>query len=101
MRATLNGRILPFLFAIVASLCASVAIAGSLTPDLESRLAALPKRAQIPVIVELTAKADPKAAAKSAGELQRRPRGRADGEMLLHVANRTQSPVKQELSVDQ
>ncbi len=101
MRAMLNGRIVSVLFAIVASLCTSVAAAGSLHPDLESRLAALPPGAQVPVIVELTTKADPKSAAKSAGEFQRRARGRAVVETLRDVAARTQPAVKEQLSQDQ
>ncbi len=101
MRAQPNGRITSLLFAIVVLIGSGVAAAGSLHPDLEARLASLPPGAQVPVIVELTTKADPKAAAKAAGDFQRRARGRAVVESLRDVAARTQPAIKEHLSHDQ
>ena len=104
MRAMPNsvfGRGLAVLFAIVVMLSSAGAIAGTLHPDLEARLGTLPPGTLVPVIVELHAKADPKAAAKSARGFHRRARTQAVVETLRDVATRTQPSIQAQLEHEQ
>jgi subtilase family serine protease/subtilisin family serine protease len=96
MRATPN-----LLVAVAVALLSGGAVAGIVHPDLEARLANSPRDALVPVIVELTAKADPKAAAKKAGGAHRRARTQAVVETLRDVAARTQPAVKAHLQREQ
>jgi subtilase family serine protease len=81
-------------FALLAAmaLLATPARAGSIRPDLETQLAALPPGAKLPVIVVLEEQVDPAAAAAAAPAFQRRARGRAVVGALRGVAARTQPP---------
>src|SRR5689334_2325789 len=83
----------------LACLASADAAAGRVSPDLEARLAGKPKGERIPVIIELTTRADvSKAAAGKKGN--RHARGKAVVDELRGVAARTQPPVLEALAAE-
>jgi subtilase family serine protease len=94
------ARAAAFAAAILASV-SPLAFAGTVNPDLEARLAALPADTQLPVIVELTTKADPGSAALAARGLHRRARGSVVVGALRDHAERSQPAVKAQLATEQ
>jgi subtilase family serine protease/subtilisin family serine protease len=109
MRTAPNGRIIlreciacavAILFASILLLSTGLATAGSVHPNLEARLASLPPDADLPVIVELTTRADPAVAGRAPG-LQRRARTHAVVNALRDTAQRTQASIKAHLAREQ